>query len=140
MFLNLLANVNYSVENILAAFGLTLFAGLSTGIGSLLALSAKNTNTKFLSISLGFSAGVMLYVSFIEIFFKAKDSLVLDLGEKLGSWITVVSFFGGMGLIALIDKVIPKTQNPHEASSIDELEHLDVEGEELEKRKKILHS
>ena len=86
MFNLILSIKNYSLENILLAFGLTLFAGLSTGIGSLIALSAKKTNTKFLSISLGFSAGVMLYVSFIEIFFKAKDALVLDLGEKFVFW------------------------------------------------------
>lgn len=139
--INLILSIkNYSLENILLAFGLTLFAGLSTGIGSLIALSAKKTNTKFLSISLGFSAGVMLYVSFIEIFFKAKDALVFDLGVKLGSWVTVISFFGGMGLIALIDKLIPKTQNPHEASTVDELEHLDIDEEELEKRKALMNN
>ena len=47
------------------AFGLTLFAGLSTGIGSALAFFAKSTNTRFLTASLGFSAGVMIYVSMI---------------------------------------------------------------------------
>ena len=54
------------------AFGLTLFAGLSTGIGSALAFFTKSTNTKFLSVSLGFSAGVMVYVSFFEILPKAR--------------------------------------------------------------------
>lgn len=61
---------------VLYAFMLTLFAGLSTGIGSALAFFTKRTNTKFLSVSLGFSAGVMIYVSFVEIFFKAKESIV----------------------------------------------------------------
>ena len=67
------------------AFLLTLFAGLATGIGSLLALLTKRTNTKFLSVSLGFSAGVMIYVSMIEIFVKARESLVAVLGERGGS-------------------------------------------------------
>ena len=66
--------------NVLFAFALTVFAGLATGIGSLLAFFTKRTNTKFLSIALGFSAGVMIYVSLVEIFVKAKDALVLDLG------------------------------------------------------------
>jgi ZIP family zinc transporter len=57
------------------AFGLTLFAGLATGIGSALAFFARTTNTRFLSLSLGFSARVMLYVSFVEIFFKAKKRI-----------------------------------------------------------------
>lgn len=101
------------MENILFAFGLTLFAGLSTGIGSAIAFFTNKTNKKFLSVSLGFSAGVMIYVSMVEIFFKAKDSLTADLGAKEGAWLTVGAFFGGMLLIALIDKVIPSYENPH---------------------------
>lgn len=72
-----------------------------------------------MSVSLGFSAGVMIYVSMIEIFFKAKESLVLELGEKRGYIITTVGFFLGMLLIAIIDKLIPSTENPHEIKSLD---------------------
>ena len=104
--------------NIMFAFMLTLFAGLSTGVGSLIAFFAKKTNKKFLSISLGFSAGVMIYVSMIEIFVKAQDALSSELGEKLGTVWTVVAFFGGMFLIALIDKVIPSGENPHEPRNV----------------------
>lgn len=104
--------------NIMFAFMLTLFAGLSTGVGSLIAFFAKKTNKKFLSISLGFSAGVMIYVSMIEIFVKAQDALTSELGEKAGAIWTVVAFFGGMFLIALIDKLIPSAENPHEARSV----------------------
>ncbi len=109
-------------DNVLLAFGLTLFAGLSTGIGSALAFFARRTNTRFLSLSLGFSAGVMVYVSFVEIFFKAKDSLVGELGERMGTRMTVLSFFGGMALIALIDKLIPKVENPHEMRKIEDIQ------------------
>jgi ZIP family zinc transporter len=109
------------MNNVLFAFGLTLFAGLSTGIGSAMAFFAKRTNTKFLSISLGFSAGVMIYVSFVEIFFKAKTELTGHLGLQMGTWVTVLSFFGGMLLIALIDKLIPKNENPHEVSLIEDM-------------------
>ncbi len=108
-------------ETVLFAFGLTLFAGLSTGIGSALAFFTKTTNTKFLSLSLGFSAGVMIYVSMIEIFFKAKDALVAEMGEKMGSWVTVISFFGGILFIALIDKLIPSIENPHEIRKVEEM-------------------
>jgi len=59
-------------DNVLFAFGLTLFAGLSTGIGSALAFYTKKTNKKFLSAALGFSAGVMIYVSLVEIFVKSS--------------------------------------------------------------------
>jgi len=103
---------------IMFAFLLTLFAGLSTGVGSLIAFFAKKTNKKFLSVSLGFSAGVMIYVSLIEIFQKAQTSLAGELGEKWGAWATVLAFFGGIGLIAIIDKVIPAEENPHETKGV----------------------
>lgn len=117
-------------NNILLAFGLTLIAGLSTGIGSAIAFFAKKTNTKFLAISLGFSAGVMIYVSMIEIFVKAQDSLVSELGLKAGSWATVASFFGGMLLIAIIDKVIPNEENPHHLHNVEELKESKVQIED----------
>ncbi len=123
-----------STEVIIQAFLLTLFAGLSTGIGSALAFFTKKTNTKFLSLSLGFSAGVMIYVSMIEIFAKAQDSLIGVYGQKLGSWYTILGFFGGMFLIAIIDKLIPEFENPHEIHKIE-----DVEKEvEHAKKKKLL--
>lgn len=109
------------MNNVLFAFALTLFAGLSTGIGSALAFFSKKSNTKFLSISLGFSAGVMIYVSMVEIFFKARTELTSSLGVVQGSWISVVAFFGGMFFIALIDKLIPSDENPHELHSIEEI-------------------
>jgi ZIP family zinc transporter len=114
-------------HSILSAFGLTLFAGLSTGIGSALAFFSKRTNTKFLSVALGFSAGVMIYVSMIEIFFKAKGSLVKILGETGGSWATVGAFFGGMFLIALIDRFVPTAENPHELRKVEELSAVNSE-------------
>lgn len=107
--------------NVLFAFGLTLMAGLATGIGSLLAFFTSRTNTKFLSLALGFSAGVMIYVSMIEIFVKAQDALVSDLGSPIGNWVTVTSFFAGMLLIALIDKFIPKQNNPHELRKVEDM-------------------
>lgn len=109
------------IENLGLAFGLTLFAGLSTGIGSCLAFFTKTTNKKFLSVALGFSAGVMVYVSFVEIFVKGKASLVLELGEKTGYAATVVSFFAGIVIMALIDKLVPSSQNPHEIKLVEEM-------------------
>ncbi|MBU8891994.1 MAG: zinc transporter ZupT [Bacteroidales bacterium] len=122
-------------ETVLFAFGLTLFAGLSTGIGSVLAFFTKTTNTRFLSLALGFSAGVMIYVSMVEIFFKAKDSLIAEMGERMGSWITVISFFGGMLLIALIDKLIPSIENPHEIRMVEE---MDENAKKEYKNKKLM--
>ena len=110
-------------DTLLFAFGLTLLAGLATGIGSALAFFTRTTNTRFLSLALGFSAGVMIYVSFVEILVKAKTELTAALGEGPGTWSTVGAFFGGIALIALIDWLVPNYENPHELHSIEEMEH-----------------
>lgn len=69
---------------VLIAFGLTLFAGLATGVGSALAFFCRRTDTRFLSASPGFSAGFMIHVSMVDIFFKAKDSMIIELwSEKM---------------------------------------------------------
>ncbi len=109
-------------ENVLMAFGLTVFAGLATGIGSTLAFFTKRTNKAFLSVSLGFSAGVMIYVSFIEIFGKARESLVKVHGEVYGVWITVIAFFTGILVIGIIDRIIPSVKNPHEARGVEKMQ------------------
>ncbi|MBN2552430.1 MAG: zinc transporter ZupT [Spirochaetales bacterium] len=101
-------------SDVLFALGLTVFAGLSTGIGSLIGFLSKKFNPKFLTAALGFSAGVMIYVSLIEIFVKAKDALTSSFGYRNGYILTVVAFFCGIFLIALIDKLIPSYENPHE--------------------------
>jgi zinc transporter, ZIP family len=115
-----------STERFLFAFGLTLFAGLSTGIGSALAFYTKQTNQKFLSAALGFSAGVMIYVSMVEIFVKARESLEEVYGASWGYWVTTIAFFGGIALIALIDKFVPKAENPHEARDITDMQKTKV--------------
>ncbi|MBA7568803.1 Zinc transporter ZupT [subsurface metagenome] len=109
------------LNNVLFAFGLTLFAGLSTGIGSALAFFTKRTNTKFLSVALGFSAGVMIYISFMEMIPISLETLVKEYGVVGGNWLTVVSFFGGIFFIALIDKLVPSFENPHEIHKVEEM-------------------
>lgn len=109
-------------ETVLFAFGLTLFAGLSTGIGSAIAFFAKKTNTAFLSVALGFSAGVMIYVSFVEIIVKARDEMSAVVGEVTAHWYTAAAFFGGILFIAIIDKMIPSVENPHEMHKVEEME------------------
>ena len=106
-------------HTVLLAFFLTLLAVLSTGIGSCIAFLSRHTNRKFLSVSLGFSAGVMIYVSMIEIFFKAQEALITEMGTRSGSWATVAAFFGGMLVIAIIDKLIPSAENPHEVKLME---------------------
>ena len=94
-------------QRVLFAFSLTLAAGLCTGLGSLLGLVSRSFSPRVLTLSLSFSAGVMIYVSFVEIFPKARQSLVLALGPAAGYATTVVAFFAGMLFIALIDNCLP---------------------------------
>lgn len=96
------------------AFGWTVLAGMATGIGSAIAFTARRTNFRFLSVATGFSAGVMLYVSFVEIFYKGVGALAAAYGDYWGHWINAASFFGGMLVIGVIDALIPSAQNPHE--------------------------
>jgi ZIP family zinc transporter len=121
------------MHSIGVAFGLTMIAGLATGIGSLIALIAKRTNTKFLCTSLGFSAGVMLYVSLMELIPLAKEELAMDLGEKAGMLGLLFAFFGGMGLITLIDFLVPETNNPHEWQGIEDMNATDSRQKKLKR-------
>jgi ZIP family zinc transporter len=56
----------------------------------------------------------MLYVSFVEIFYKGVDSLTAAYGDYWGHWVNVGAFFAGILLIGLIDALIPSAENPHE--------------------------
>ncbi len=113
--------MSYS-SHVLFAFMLTVFAGLATGIGSALAFYMKRTNKSFLSAALGFSAGVMIYVSFIEIFPKALEALTASYGEEKGYLYTTLAFFVGMLFIGIIDRFIPESKNPHELKDVSEME------------------
>ncbi len=112
------------MENLGIAVGLTVFAGLATGIGSILAFFAKTTNYRFLSVATGFSAGVMLYVSFTEILHKASIALGETFPEKAAYGLTTLGFFAGIIGILLIDVLIPHAENPHEARSKQQIEEL----------------
>jgi ZIP family zinc transporter len=109
-------------SNILFAFFLTAIAGLSTGIGSGIALLAKKTNKNFLSLSLGFSAGIMIYVSFMEMMPTALSGLTAAFGDKMGTLYMILAFFGGIILINAIDFAIPEQVNPHEAHGVEEMQ------------------
>jgi len=95
------------MNDVLFAFLLILIAGLATGIGGIVALFSKTTNTKFLSICLSFSAGVMLYVAFAEIFLEAIEALEYGYGNGIGLLIATAAFFAGILLMVVIDKFIP---------------------------------
>jgi|GEM_PF-2689634 ZIP family zinc transporter len=63
----------------------------------------------------------MIYVSFVEILAKAQELLVAYYGGSLGEWVTTGSFFLGILIIGLIDRIVPEYENPHEPRSKDNL-------------------
>ncbi len=109
------------VENFFLALALTTLAGLSTGIGSFIAFFTKHTNKAFLSMALGFSAGVMIYISFVELMPESLEILEPIHGRELGAWIMTAGFFGGVFFIALIDRMVPEHENPHEARRVEDI-------------------
>jgi ZIP family zinc transporter len=96
------------------ALGLTALAGLSTGIGSLIGLGPGRDNRAFLTVSLGFSAGAMVYVSLVEILPKARLVLSPLLGQRGGYGAAVLAFFTGMVAMAVVDGWLP-VHGPAEA-------------------------
>lgn len=109
-------------QNVLIAFVLTILAGLATAIGGLVVFFAKQPNTKFLSFSLGLSAGVMISVSFGEFMVLSREALVAEMGQVRGLSVMWLSFFAGIALIGIIDRLIPSFENPHELRSVEEME------------------
>jgi len=93
--------------NLLMAFGLTFVAGLSTGIGGLLTYFSKQTNRSFLSFSLGLAAGVLLFVSFVEIFPESLRLFGSVAAPSKAFTFTLLSFFAGIIIMALIDMLFP---------------------------------
>lgn len=108
--------------NLLIPLLLTLGAGLATGIGCAIAFFARRTNKRLLSFSLGLSGGVMVYVSFVELFHEANVALTGAWGPRAGAAVTVLSFFAGILFIGIIDRLVPSVENPHEAHRIEEME------------------
>jgi ZIP family zinc transporter len=106
------------------ALGVTFLAGLATGVGSALAFFAKRTNLRLLAQSLAFSAGVMLYVSFVEILPEASGLLHEHFSQAAAGWLANAGFFGGIVAMAFIDLLVPAADNPHELRPDADLEAL----------------
>jgi len=106
--------------NVNLALLLTLVAGLSTGIGSGIAYFIKKPKIVYLSFSLGLSAGVMIYISFMELLPGAIDDLGKVCGELLAKVWALAAFFIGIAVMAVIDLLVPEQENPHEYAGLDE--------------------
>ena len=96
----------------LFAFLVTLGAGLATAVGAAVGLFARHTNRQFLALALGFSAGVMIYVSFVEILPKAGDYIAQGVSDMTGAVTTAGAFLAGLAGMAIMYRVIPDLEHP----------------------------
>ena len=102
----------------ITALLLTLIAGAATGIGGAMVLFKKKISSNFLAGALGLSAGVMIFISLAELFPEAQTEIAATGSVKYGEALTLLAFFAGMGIIMLIDFLVPEYENPHEASGL----------------------
>ena len=112
-------------SSVSTALCLSFLAGAATCVGGLLAFVVKKDNFAALAVGLGFSAGVMLYVSFMEMMPQAQQALSVLYGENPGHWLAAAVFFAGVAAAWLIDQIIP-THHVHEDSleQKNKLKHL----------------
>jgi ZIP family zinc transporter len=106
------------MEGILTALLLTLIAGSATGIGGALVLFRKKLSSNFLAGALGLSAGVMIFISLAELYPEAQAEIMAVAPDSHGKLFVLIAFFVGMGIITLIDFLIPEYENPHEAPGL----------------------
>lgn len=106
--------MQFTFEQIFIAMLLTLFTGFSTAIGSIIAFFSRKDDLRVLSLGLGFSAGVMIYISFMEILPTALKDFKNHYDSHWAELLGLACFFGGILISLLIDKLIPEDVNPHE--------------------------
>lgn len=106
------------MNGIVTALILTLIAGSATGLGGALVLFKKKLSSNFLAGALGLSAGVMIFISLAEMFPQAQAEIMASGSIAHGKAYVLIAFFVGMGIITLIDFLIPEYENPHEAPGL----------------------
>jgi len=116
--------------------GISLFAGLATGAGGIVVFftNKEKQSGRFLSASLGFSAGVMIYISLVEMLLHAKEGLAERFGDVSGGLLALLVFAGGIGMAFIIDRLVPEVENPHHVRSGSEMAHAEHASEEERKR------
>lgn len=110
------------MSNVAIAFVSTALAGLATMLGALIVFLSKSDNKRFLSAALGFSAGVMIFISFMEMMPMAQENFMTTMSDAKAQWMVLVSFFGSMAVFGLISHLVPEADEPHEIKTEEEME------------------
>ena len=109
---------------VLVAFGVTLAAGLATVLGALFVAKAERASPRLLPMALAFAGGAMVYVSLVEILPKGVAQTSEAAGESAGYAIATLAFFAGVGLLVLLDRLVPNPHPDTHAGSEAERQHL----------------
>lgn len=107
-------------NNVVMAFLVCIAAAASTLIGGLSIFTSKKSNTRLLSFGLAFAGGAMVYISLVEIFWKSFSDFSKIYSENEAYNYATLAFFGGVFLVALVDKLIPNPHNPLEDEKSEE--------------------
>lgn len=110
------------MSNVAVAFVSSALAGLATMLGALIVFVSKSDNKKFLSSALGFSAGVMIFISFMEMMPMAQENFMKTMADKNAQWMVLASFFGSMAVFGLISHLVPEADAPHDIKTEHEIE------------------
>lgn len=113
--------MEFDLTQMLTAFALATLAGFSTAIGAVIAFFSKQDNLKVLSVGLGFSAGVMIYISFMEILPQSFEGFQKEYAGLTGEFLGITCFFAGIILSVLVDKLIPEKLDLNEQEDYQEL-------------------
>ena len=102
------------LQNIWLSFLLTSLGGLTTVIGGLIAISGRKPGGRLLSLSMGFAAGIMLFVSFTEMLAESREHFERALsGDLPVEGATFLAFFGGMILVTVASALLPEEAHSH---------------------------
>lgn len=96
----------YIPSNLGIAFSLTMLAGLTTAIGGAVAFMTKKNDLKALSLGLGFSAGVMIFISLVDII-PSSEGMLRENFPKIFQWLVLGGFIAGLLISVMIDYFLP---------------------------------
>jgi len=109
-----------SADNVPLAIILTVAAGSSTIIGACLVFCVSPDRFEVLPIALAFSAGVMVYVSMVEILAESREGFAIEIDESseyLAHIYASLCFFGGILIGYALDFIVHALGVEHDLSS-----------------------
>ncbi|MDO4582091.1 MAG: zinc transporter ZupT [Bacillota bacterium] len=94
-------------DGTLNALLMAAIAGMATLLGAAFILFVKDKNERLISIALGLAAGVMICVSFHDLWPHSEAYFHAAAGEKNGMLLAVSFLVGGVLLATLLDRLVP---------------------------------